>query len=380
MYGIRHGVTVDTGSDAKVTIDVAAVRELGEAQPLIVRLWRARLRSGAEPELLDRVRTIIPRLQGADGPLDFTYATRHENGATDFLTVSVWADFASLRDATGGDLTRTVYQVNLDDLCEWSSAETYERLPPPPTKLDLADGRVLGLVWGRVKPNHEGVAQSMIDRSAASALRAGALTSHLGRRLSGSATEVLVIVVWPRRETMTQFVRSRDVPAIDPAFSAHLSEWRFETYNALAPDRLLVPPDGPAVLVVDGEGRYVDATPGIESVLGIPGEMLYGRSIRDLGIDLTAYPEELRRYEADGTASGLIDLLRPDGTTVRVRYRSAANVPGPGLHASVVARLDERPDPRPVSVIAAEALGLDMQPEAPRRHDSSAVVAIQASA
>jgi PAS domain-containing protein len=178
--------------------------------------------------------------------------------------------------------------------------------------------------------------------------------------------EVLVVVVWPQRETMARFVRSRDMPAIDPAFAAHLSDWRFETFNGLAPDRLLVPPDGPAVLVVDGEGRYVDATPGIENVLGIPPEMLYGRSIQDLGIDPTAFPAELRRYEADGAASGLIDLLRPDGATVRVRYRSAANVPGPGLHASVLARPDEPPDPRPVGVIVAAALGIsiDVRPPA----------------
>ena len=331
---------------------------------MIVRLWRSRLRPGSEAELLERVRGVIPRLLGPEGPLDFTYGTRHEDGATHFLTASVWPDFAALVEATGGDVSRPVYGLELDDLCEMNAAETYERLPPAPEKLDLADGRVLGLVWGRVKSNHEGVAQSMIDRSAASALGAGALASHLGRRMSGSATEVLVVIVWPRRETMTRFVRSREVPAIDPAFAAHLSEWRFETYNALSSERLLVPPDGPAVLVVDGEGRYVDATPGIENVLGIPAEMLYGRSIRDLGIEPTAHLEELRRYEADGTASGLIDLLRPDGATVRVRYRSAADVPGPGLHASVLARPDEPPDPRPVGVIAAEALGLpiDIRP------------------
>ena len=332
---------------------------------MIVRLWRARLRPGAEAELLERVRSVIPRLQGPEGPLDFTYGSRHEDGATHFLTVSVWADFGALLEATAGDVAHPVYGLALDDLCETSSAESYERLPPAPEKLDLADGRVLGLVWGRVKPNHEGIVQSMIDRSAAAAIGAGALASHLGRRLSGSATEVLVVVVWPRRETMARFVRSREMPAIDPAFAAHLSEWRFETYNGLAPDRLLVPPDGPAVLVLDGEGRYVDATSGIENVLGIPPEMLYGRSILDFGIDPTAHPEELRRYEADGTVSGLIDLLRPDGETVRVRYRAAANVPGPGLHASVLARPDEPPDPRPVGVIVAAALGLPMDVHQP---------------
>jgi PAS domain-containing protein len=325
---------------------------------MIVRLWRARLRPGAEAELLERLRGVIPRLQGPEGPLDFTYGSRHEDGATHFLTVSVWPDFAALLEATAGDVSNPVYGLELDDLCETSVAESYERVPPEPDKLDLADGRVLGLVWGRVKPNHEGIAQSMIDRSAAAALGAGALRAHLGRRLSASAMEVLVVVVWPQRETMARFVRSRDVPAIDPAFAAHLSEWRFETYNALAPDRLLVPPDGPAVLVVDSEGRCVDATPGIENVLGIPAEMLYGRSIQDLGIDPSAHPDEVRRYETDGIAAGLIDLLRPDGTTVRVRYRSVANVPGPGLHATVLERPDEGLDPRPVDVIAAEALDL----------------------
>jgi PAS domain-containing protein len=332
---------------------------------MIVRLWRARLRPGSEAELLERIRSVIPRLQGPEGPLDFTYGSRHEDGATHYLTVSVWPDFAALVEATAGDVSRPVYGLELDDLCETSAIETYERLPPAPEKLDLADGRVLGLVWGRVKPNHEGVAQSMIDRSAAAALGAGALQAHLGRRLSAAAMEVLVVVVWPQRETMARFVRSRDMPAIDPAFAAHLSDWRFETFNGLAPERLLVPPDGPAVLVVDGEGRYVEATPGIENVLGIPPEMLYGRSIQDLGIDPTAYPAELRRYEEDGIAAGLIDLRRPDGTTVSVRYRSAANVPGPGLHASVLARPEEPPDPRPVAAIAAEALGLPVDARPP---------------
>lgn len=340
---------------------------------MIVRLWLARLHPGAEAELLERVRAVIPRLQSPEGPLDFTFGTRHEDGATHFVTVSVWPDLAALVEATDGDVSRPVYGLELDDLCETSGAETYERLPPAPEKLDLADGRVLGLVWGRVKPNHEGIAQSMIDRSAAAALGAGALRAHLCRRLSASAMEVLVIVVWPRRETMAQFVRSRDVPAIDPAFAAHLSEWRFETYNALSPDRLLVLPDGPAVLVVDGEGRCVDATPGIENVLGIPAEMLFGRSIQDLGIDPTAHVEELRRYEADGTASGVIDLLRPDGATVRVRYRSAANVPGPGLHASILARPDERADPRPVGIIAAEALGRPIDVRPPIEGDGLAI-------
>jgi PAS domain-containing protein len=324
---------------------------------MILRFWRARIRSGAEPELLARLREAIPRLQAAEEPLDFTYGFRHEAGSTRLMILSVWSDFPALLAATDGDLRRSALLIPLDDLSETSEVETFERLGTAPSRLDLSDGRVVGLVWGRAKPNHEPVAQSMIDRSAAAAMGAGAVASHSGRRLSAGLTDLIVVVVWPTRETMTRFVRSRDIPAIDPAFAAHLSDWRFETYDVLAPDRMMVPPDGPAVLVVDDVGRYVDATPGIEAVLGIPAEMLHGRSLEELGADEAARNELRQRFVLNGAGRGEVELLRPDGATVRVQYRtSAANVPGPGLHASVLALPGATLDPRPLEVILAEAL------------------------
>jgi PAS domain-containing protein len=322
---------------------------------MIVRLWRARLRQGTEAELLERLRSALPDMQGPRAPLDFTYGFRREAGATHFLTLSVWLDFATLREATGGDPSQSIQQVSLEDLCETSGADTYERLPPAPATLDLSDGRVLGVVTGSAKPNHESVAQSMVDRSAGAALAAGAVTAHLGRRLSGRITELVVVVVWPTRATMTRFVRSRNIPAVDPAFAAHLSKWRFETYNAVSPDRLLVPPDGPAVLVLDADGRYVDATAGIESVLGIPSEVLYGRSIDEMAIDDDARADVRRRFLDDG--DGAVELLRPDGATVRVQYRTVANTPGPGLHAAVLTLPGAPRDPRPVHEILAEDVG-----------------------
>jgi len=325
---------------------------------MILRHWLGRLRPGTEAELLRRLRAVIPELLSASAPIDFTYGFRHEAGRTTFLTLSDWRDFESVSAAAGDDLSRTI-PAALDDLFDSTQAGTYERLPPDPVRLDLADGRVIGVVTGRVRPQHESVAQAMVDRSARQAIEAGALAAHLGRRLVDGVTEFVVAVVWPKREAMSRFVRSRSMPAVDPAFTAHLVEWRFETYNALSPERLLVPPEGPAVLILDDEGWYIDTTPSVESVLGFPGELLYGRSLFDLAPDPAGRADIVRRLVGSGPSEGLVDLLRPDGPATRVRYRSATNVPGVGLHAVILASPDEPLDRRPVGAIVTETLGLE---------------------
>lgn len=327
---------------------------------MILRLWRARLLPGAEPEFLARLRTLVGEAPPDHAPLDFTYGFRHEAGATHFLSLSVWPDFPSLIAATGGDPARAVRFVTLDDLSDTTKADTFERLPPPPpTMTELSDGRVLGVVAGRVKPNFEAAVQEMIDRSAAHALRAGAIAAHVGRRLTEVAMEVGVVVVWPDRDTLGRFVRGRRVGAIDPQFTDHLTNWKFETYNTYAPGRLLVPPSGPGVLLADDEGRYVQATPGIERVLGIPPELLLGRSVSDLVVDSAAGSRLWGEFRAHGEQHGEIDLRTPDGRVVRVQYRAAANVTQPGQHASVLLLPGEQPDPRSVAEIVSEALARD---------------------
>jgi PAS domain-containing protein len=326
--------------------------------PLILRHWLGRLLPGREPALLARLRDVIPAV-ASSGLVDFTYGFRHDAGRTSLVALSDWPDFDAVAKATDGHLDRSIRAMSIDDLFENVRVESYERLPPDPMPLSDAAGRVLGVVVARVKPQHEATAQAMVDRSAHAALDAGALAAHLGRRLVDDVTEMLVVVVWPKREAMARFVRSRDIPVIDPAFAAHLLEYRFETYNALSPERLLIPNEGPAVLVIDGEGRYIDATPAVEGVLGIPPELLYGRSLLDLGVDEAARADLARRFLGASPGHGYLDLRRPDGRTVRVSYRSAANTPGLGLHASVLALAGEPVDRRPLTLIVAEALGMD---------------------
>ena len=329
----------------------------GNRDFVILRIWRATVRPGAEADLLDRLRALMPRLEEAGAPLELTCGFRHVDATTTFLAISTWPDYAVIEAFTGSGPAEKTLGLGLDEVLEHPRAETYERLPPSSERLDVAEGRVLGVVTGTVLPQHESIVQSMIDRSAGAALQAGALAAHLGRRFDDGVTSVAIVVIWPKRDAMTRFVRSRAKPAIDPAFAEHLSSWRFETYFQLSPERLLVPTEGPAVLVIDGEGHYVDATAGIESVIGVPGELLYGHTVLDLAGDDRARSDLRRRLLETSVSHGTMDLLRPDGATVTVRYRSVAGVPGPGLRSAVFTRPGEPDDNRPTAAIVEEALG-----------------------
>jgi len=343
----------DDASDALRSGNVVA-----PSAQMILRLWRAPILLGQEAPFVDRLRHLAPQLEAAGEPFDFTYGFRYEAGRTTFLALSAWSDFAAIAAATDGDINRTIDPVGLGAMSESIAPETFERLPPLSDRLADAEGRVLGVVTATILPGREAVAQSMIDRGAAAALGAGALAAHVGRRLEDQLVSVAIVVVWPKRDDMTRFVRSRDIPALDPAFTAHLSTWRFETYNVVAPERLVVPVEGPAVLVVDMEGRYVEATPGVEAVLGVPGELLNGRSILELAQDEVDRADLRRRLLETGVSHGIIDIARPDGRRARVRYRSVADVPAPGLRASVLTAPSDPDDPRPTSEIVIEALGL----------------------
>jgi PAS domain-containing protein len=331
------------------------------AAVVILRIWRSVLNPGTEPELLERLRAAIPLLQLDGAPSDFTYGFRHEAGSTIFLAVSAWETYDHILAATQGNLDGPLQVMNLADIVASHRVETFDRLPPITDRLDVMEGRVLGIVTATVLPQRESIAQSMIDRATQGALDSGALAAHVGRRVHDDRYSVAVVVVWPRRSTLTRYVRSQEVPTMGPSFTLNLSTWRFETYTALAPERLLVPQAGPAVLVVDDRGRIVDTTPGVEAVIGVPGEFFQGRSLLDLAPDEASRAEFTRRFLETGVSHGMIELLRPDGRRTTVRYRSMADVPAPGLRASVLTPPDQPEDLRPTVSIVHEALGASFE-------------------
>jgi PAS domain-containing protein len=321
---------------------------------MILRLLRGQVPDGQEAPLLGRLRTIVQHGGPPPGFVSASFGFRRDGDELAFLALSTWESIEAITSATGGAPnlpivrdTSIVPQVSID-LYEVAA----ETAPTGPT-----GGAALGLVWGRVVRNAEGVAHEMIRAIAPEVTVAGVTALHVGRRVHEGDTEVLVVATWRDRLALHEFAKARTSGTLDPAFLRLLTEWRFETYDSLDPAALLVPPRGPAVLLADDGGRYVDASPGIEALIGVPAEMILRQTI----VDLT--PPELRgdvpdawqSFSVNGRASGEWTLLRPDGRRVPVAFRAEANCPAPGIHASVLTRLDDaNVDRRPVAEIVAE--------------------------
>jgi PAS domain S-box-containing protein len=98
-----------------------------------------------------------------------------------------------------------------------------------------------------------------------------------------------------------------------------------------------------AILLVDHEGRYVDANPAAEELLGYTrGELLGLRSSALVPPDWRPHSEEVGRLFADtGRYSGDYRLLRKDGAVRDAEFRAVANIL-PGLHLAVVRDITDR--------------------------------------
>lgn len=320
---------------------------------MIIRLLRGQVPEGQEGPLLDRLREVLQQGKPLPGIVGASFGFRRDGDELGFLALSTWESIDAITSATGGAPDEPIVSDNI--VVPQVSIDLYE-VAEATAPTGPSGGAALGLVWGRVARNAEGVAHEMIRAIAPQVTVAGVTALQVGRRVHDGQTEVLVVATWRDRLALHEFARARTSGTLDPAFLRLLTEWRFETYDALDPAALLVPPRGPAVLLADDDGRYVDASPGIEALIGLPAEMILRQTIADLT------PPELRggiadawqAFSATGQASGEWTLLRTDGRRVPVAFRAQANCPGPGIHASVLTRLDDAgADPRPVAEIVA---------------------------
>ncbi len=324
---------------------------------MILRLFRATLRPGAEPEVLRRLRAdTLPEIRAMSGLHAFTSGFRHEAGRTQHLALSTWSDLAAI-EAHAGSLERSVVSTPSHDIFEDVSVDHYELVEPEDAEVVTLEGPVIGVVRAHVAPNSDASAIDAVRESREEVTAAGVLALHIGRRVHGYQTELAILAVWRDRQSLRRFASRRSGALIRPAFLDQLTDWAFETWDCISADRLGIPPAGPAVLVADDSGRYVDASPGVENLLGVPGELVLGRTVADLsGPELRdAFPASWASFLQQRRQEGRYTLTLPGGGCVDVRFRAAANVPEPGLHASVLDRPDEPEDPRPVAEVVAEA-------------------------
>ncbi|MGH2463875.1 MAG: hypothetical protein ACRDGI_00290 [Candidatus Limnocylindrales bacterium] len=324
---------------------------------MIIRLLRGQVPAGQESNLVDRLRALSPEHSKRPGFVGATFGFRRTGDSLGFLALSLWESVEAISAATAGSPDTTLPSQPAGDSLEAVEIDLFEVADGGPFPLDAVAGGALGIVWARVAPHAEAAAHDMIRAVVPEVGAAGVAGLHVGRRVIKDHTELLVVASWRDRVALHDFAQGRASGTLDPAFLRLMTQWRFETYDCLAAGSSSVPARGPAVLLADGHGHFVDASVGVEALLGLPAELVLRQTLADLSApERRADAEDLwTASPTDGEATGTLEVRRADGTRLAVRVRAAADCPRPGIHASVLSPVDAAPDPRSIGELVAAA-------------------------
>lgn len=331
---------------------------------MILRLFRSGVPVGAEAAHVARLRDhVIPRLRVTPGLVAWTHGFRTTPAALQALTMSCWSEYDAILAATKGDADRPVHDIPIDDIVEDVEIDHYELVEPFDSGIVDLDGAVIGMVRASVQPRSEALAQEMVRNIRPRVLDAGAMALEFGRRVSGNHTEIVMVAVWPERIALARWARSRPEGALDPNFLAILDAWSFETFDCIPPDELVRPGDGPAVLVVDESLKLIEASRGVEGVVGLPGEVLIGRSLPELLVSVDGRATDTPDVAATTAwlfarpeTRGTLDLSLPASIEFTGCYRTAANQPSAGLHSLILTRPNSADETLPIERLIAMAL------------------------
>jgi PAS domain-containing protein len=302
---------------------------------VILRLLRASLAPEDAPRVVAALRADHDRAREWPGLVSWTHGIRREGDIVRGIAMSVWADYDALLRVARGRPDRDISDVSRTNALHDVTTEHYE-LSESTSDADVTlDAEVLGVITGTIRPHVEGTVHDMIRAIRPSLVPAGVAGLLVGRRVVEQRTEIVVVAPWRDRLSLHEFARSRAVGAIDPAFAAHLDPWRFETFECLSSDRPGAEPWGAAVLVVDDDRRCVDVSPGVEGILGCPGELLLGHTLDDLveGPTRASLRRSWPSTEPAGGGEFRLRLAVLRDTVVELRATVVRDAPRPGLHS-----------------------------------------------
>lgn len=331
---------------------------------VILRLLRGSLSPADTSRFTSLLREAVrPAAVAVDGLASFTTGTRDDGDRLTFAACSTWRDMTAIDNAMQGRSGPTRTFLSLEGLVAFEEPEHFE-LAEETGGNDAArvatTAGAIGIVRAVFQPGTEGQGLDMVRRQQHQLLATGDVGSLLiGRRVRGPALEIVAVAVWLDRDRMRTFLVERaEGPGLDPRFVDLATDLRFETFDVLDLAAPVVRFGEPAALVLDADRVVVDASPAVERQLGRPAELLLGHRLDDMVAD-----DERRglsgRWAAllrDGSDDAVVAMRRPDGTVQRLRHRTIANVPAPGLQAILVTA-PGAPEDTDVEAAVRRALG-----------------------
>ena len=302
---------------------------------------------------------VLPRAASIPGLTLSVAGVRDRGPHVAMLALSAWHDREAVEAATDRFGPTTAF-APIAPPVEFAAPEDFEvvgdaNLPVP----EIRDGAIC-LVRFRTRPGIESGALGLVRRMRAGLAAEGSVGALLvGRRVIGTETEAVAATVWHDRERMGRFLAGQpESPGLGRRFARLAREVRIETFDVLDVARPTLGTGAPAVLVLDADRIVVDATSGIEPLLGVPAGSLPGRRLEDLlaGTDRRGLAERWQAMLRSGGDEAVVEMRHGDGTAIALRHRSLANVPAPGLQAVLVERIGV-PTPEDLVEIVRRALG-----------------------
>ena len=109
------------------------------------------------------------------------------------------------------------------------------------------------------------------------------------------------------------------------------------------------------ILLLDDRGVCVDANPAALALLRASPEVLCGHSFGQFYLDSRQFLRHWQDFLEEGSQEGQVQLLRPDGSSVAVRYTISANHL-PGRHILILCDITERLEAQDASRASQERL------------------------
>jgi PAS domain S-box-containing protein len=109
------------------------------------------------------------------------------------------------------------------------------------------------------------------------------------------------------------------------------------------------------ILFFDNQGVCLDANPAAIALLGAPLDLLVGRSFGQFYLDARQFERDWQSFLEIGSQRGQVQLLRPDGSRVAVRYAISANHL-PRHHMMILCDITERLEAQDASRASQERL------------------------